>query len=119
MASKDDVIAAAKNAKLHDAIMRMPDGYETLVGERGLKVRALPFPALLISSSQEQEAGSEILMSIDGSSFSWPCLSSACTGSMMCLLGEHRCGEWALVLAANLCRGLDCDCNTEAGYMKR
>lgn len=43
MASKDDVIAAAKNAKLHDAIMRMPDGYETLVGERGLKVKASPF----------------------------------------------------------------------------
>ncbi|GAQ82134.1 mitochondrial ABC transporter ATM [Klebsormidium nitens] len=37
-ASKDDIITAAKMAKLHDAIMRMPDGYETLVGERGLKL---------------------------------------------------------------------------------
>lgn len=28
----------ARTADLHDAIMRMPDGYQTLVGERGLKL---------------------------------------------------------------------------------
>jgi hypothetical protein len=83
MASKDDVIAAAKNAKLHDAIMRMPDGYETLVGERGLKVRALPFQALLTSSRQKIRSCPKVLMSIGRSLFSWPCLSSASTGSML------------------------------------
>jgi ABC-type multidrug transport system fused ATPase/permease subunit len=28
----------ARTADLHDAIMRMPKGYDTLVGERGLKL---------------------------------------------------------------------------------
>jgi ABC-type multidrug transport system fused ATPase/permease subunit len=32
------VEAAAKEARIHDAIMRMPDGYNTVVGERGLKL---------------------------------------------------------------------------------
>lgn len=36
--SKEDVIAAAKIAHVHDAIMRMPNGYDTVVGERGLKL---------------------------------------------------------------------------------
>lgn len=34
-ASKEEVIAAAKAANAHGFIMEMPDGYETLIGERG------------------------------------------------------------------------------------
>jgi len=34
--SMDDVIAAAKAAQAHDFISRLPDGYETRVGERGV-----------------------------------------------------------------------------------
>lgn len=37
-ATDDEVIAAAKLAHLHDAVLRMPDGYKTMVGERGLKL---------------------------------------------------------------------------------
>ena len=29
---------AARTADVHDSVMRMPDGYETRVGERGLKL---------------------------------------------------------------------------------
>ncbi|KAG0016597.1 Iron-sulfur clusters transporter atm1, mitochondrial [Entomortierella chlamydospora] len=35
-ASDEEVIMAAKKAQIHDAIMRLPDQYETKVGERGL-----------------------------------------------------------------------------------
>jgi ABC-type transport system involved in Fe-S cluster assembly fused permease/ATPase subunit len=38
-ATQEQVIQAAKQARLHDAVLRMPDGYATRVGERGLKVR--------------------------------------------------------------------------------
>ena len=37
-ASEDEIILAAKRAEIHDDILKMPDGYDTLVGERGLKL---------------------------------------------------------------------------------
>ncbi|HEY4542612.1 MAG TPA: ABC transporter ATP-binding protein/permease [Noviherbaspirillum sp.] len=37
-ASKDEIVAAAKAAYIHDFIESLPDGYETTVGERGLKL---------------------------------------------------------------------------------
>jgi ATP-binding cassette subfamily B (MDR/TAP) protein 7 len=36
--SRDEVIEAARKAHIHDAIMRFPEGYDTVVGERGLKL---------------------------------------------------------------------------------
>ncbi|XP_043913622.1 iron-sulfur clusters transporter ABCB7, mitochondrial isoform X1 [Protopterus annectens] len=37
-ASPEDIYSVAKLAGLHDAILRMPNGYNTQVGERGLKL---------------------------------------------------------------------------------
>jgi ATP-binding cassette subfamily B protein len=37
-ASKAEIEAAARGAKIHDFIMSLPEGYETKVGERGLKL---------------------------------------------------------------------------------
>ncbi|HNT74544.1 MAG TPA: ABC transporter ATP-binding protein [Anaerolineae bacterium] len=37
-AADDEVIAAAKAAQAHDFIMAMPDGYDTLVGQRGVNL---------------------------------------------------------------------------------
>lgn len=37
-ATREEVISAAKRAKIHDYVMSLPDGYETLVGERGVKL---------------------------------------------------------------------------------
>jgi ABC transporter fused permease/ATP-binding protein len=37
-ASEDEMIEAAKKANAHDFIMSFPDGYETIVGERGTKL---------------------------------------------------------------------------------
>jgi ABC-type transport system involved in Fe-S cluster assembly fused permease/ATPase subunit len=37
-AKKEEVIRAAKNADIHNFISTLPDGYETIVGERGLKL---------------------------------------------------------------------------------
>lgn len=37
-ASRSEIEAAAKAAKIHDFIMELPEGYETQVGERGLKL---------------------------------------------------------------------------------
>lgn len=35
-ATKQEVIEAAKNAEIHDFIMTLPQGYDTVVGERGI-----------------------------------------------------------------------------------
>jgi ATP-binding cassette subfamily B protein len=37
-ASHDEVIAAAQAAHIHEFVLTLPDGYETRVGERGLKL---------------------------------------------------------------------------------
>ncbi|MFZ5709609.1 MAG: ABCB family ABC transporter ATP-binding protein/permease [Pseudomonadota bacterium] len=37
-APREELIAAAKAAKIHDFVMSLPDGYQTKVGERGLKL---------------------------------------------------------------------------------
>ena len=37
-ATREEVEQAAKHAKIHESIMRMANGYDTLVGERGLKL---------------------------------------------------------------------------------
>ncbi len=37
-ATDDEVIAAARAAHIHDRIMELPEGYETMVGERGYKL---------------------------------------------------------------------------------
>lgn len=36
--SEEEMIDAAKKAEIHDYIMTLPDGYDTLVGERGLRL---------------------------------------------------------------------------------
>ena len=37
-ADESEIIAAAKSANIHDEIMEMQDGYDTRIGERGLKL---------------------------------------------------------------------------------
>jgi ATP-binding cassette subfamily B protein len=37
-AGEDDIVAAARLARIHDFVLELPDGYKTRVGERGLKL---------------------------------------------------------------------------------
>ena len=37
-ATEEEVVAAAKRANIHDYIMTLPDGYETQIGERGVRL---------------------------------------------------------------------------------
>lgn len=80
-ASDDDVIAAAKSAQAHDFIVNFPDGYDTLLGQRGVNLsggqkqriaiaRALiTRPAVLIlddsTSSVDVETESRIEQALD------------------------------------------------------
>lgn len=37
-ATDEEVMEAAKKANVHDTVMRLPEGYQTKVGERGLMI---------------------------------------------------------------------------------
>ena len=37
-ATMDEIVAAAKTAQIHDEIMALPEGYETVIGERGVSL---------------------------------------------------------------------------------
>jgi ATP-binding cassette subfamily B (MDR/TAP) protein 7 len=37
-ATDEEILEAAKKAKVHDAVSRLPEGYKTTVGERGLMI---------------------------------------------------------------------------------
>lgn len=37
-ATEEEIINAAKQAEIHDDILKMPNGYDTIVGERGIKL---------------------------------------------------------------------------------
>ncbi len=37
-ASEEEIVRAAKIANAHDFILQLPDGYDTLIGERGVKL---------------------------------------------------------------------------------
>ena len=72
-AAGDRISGAAESAQLHDYIMRLPGGYDTLVGERGLTLSGgqrqrlsiarsiLPRPAIMVfdDSTSSIDAGTE------------------------------------------------------------
>lgn len=43
-ATAEEVLAASKRAKIHDTVSSFPDGYQTMVGERGMMISGLFFP---------------------------------------------------------------------------
>lgn len=55
-ASGEQVVEAAKKARLHDTIMSFPQGYDTIVGERGLKLSGGEKQRVAIARSILKEA---------------------------------------------------------------
>jgi ATP-binding cassette subfamily B protein len=77
-ASHSEIVAAAESARIHDFILSLPDGYDTMVGERGLKLSGgekqrvgiartlLKNPPILILDEATSALDSETEASIQG-----------------------------------------------------
>lgn len=52
-ATAEDVYRVARLAGIHDAILKMPHGYDTQVGERGLKLSGTNLCLMSISEGSE------------------------------------------------------------------
>lgn len=60
-ATRDEVIAAAKAAKIHGYISRLPDGYDTLLSEEGMNISKGQKQMLTIARAMLLESGMLIL----------------------------------------------------------
>jgi ABC-type transport system involved in cytochrome bd biosynthesis fused ATPase/permease subunit len=56
-ASREDIVAAARAASIHDFIESLPDGYATMVGERGLKLSGGEKQRVAIARTLAEESG--------------------------------------------------------------
>lgn len=49
--TEQEMIAAAKRARLHDSIVKFPEGYQTKVGERGMMISGMIMSAWAVTPS--------------------------------------------------------------------
>ncbi|GBF89046.1 metal ABC transporter permease [Raphidocelis subcapitata] len=102
-ASDEEVLDAARMAHLHDAVMRMPDGYETLVGERGLKLSGGEKQRVAIARAFLRNP--RLLVCDEATS----ALDSATEASIMASLAELAQGRTSVFVAHRLSTIRNCD----------
>jgi ATP-binding cassette subfamily B protein len=102
-ASRDQVIQAAKVANIHDFIETLPDGYETIVGERGLKLSGGEKQRVAIARTVLK---SPHILIFDEATSS---LDSQSEGTILAALGELAHNHTTLVIAHRLSTIVDAD----------
>jgi len=102
-ASDDDVFRAAKMAELHTSILDWPNGYETKVGERGLKLSGGEKQRVAIARAILKD--SPILIFDEATSS----LDSITESSIMKALGQATEGRTSIIIAHRLSTVVNCD----------
>eukprot|EP00892_Ulva_mutabilis_P004061 jgi/Ulvmu1/2026/UM120_0022.1 len=102
-ASRGEVEDAARAAKLHDAITGMPDGYETQVGERGLKLSGGEKQRLALARAFLKRP--TVLLFDEATS----ALDAATERMILTSLAELAAGRTALFVAHRLSTAAQCD----------
>jgi ATP-binding cassette subfamily B protein len=95
-ASLDEVIAAAKKAHAHDFIQALPKGYDTLVGERGVKLSGGERQRVAIARAILKDAPILILDEATSS------LDTVSERTIQGALDELMCDRTAIVIAHRL-----------------
>ncbi|BDI29483.1 ABC transporter [Capsulimonas corticalis] len=102
-ASDDDVVAAAKMAQAHDFIMGFPEGYDTVVGQRGVNLSGGQKQRIAIA--RVLATGADILILDDSTS----AVDVQTEARIQQALAEHREGRTSLVVAQRISTVLGAD----------
>jgi len=102
-ASADDVIEAARAAHIHEFIQTLPDGYDTIVGERGLKLSGGEKQRVAIARALLKEP--QILIFDEATS----ALDSKSEKAIQAELDRIAQGRTTLVIAHRLSTVMDAD----------
>merc|ERR1712055_767478 len=102
-AKEEDVIKAAELAELHDSILDWPKGYDTQVGERGLKLSGGEKQRVAIARAILKN--SPVLIFDEATSS----LDSITEASIMRALGQATRGRTSVIIAHRLSTVVNCD----------
>ena len=102
-ASEDQVVNAAQMAEIHKSILTWPDGYETQVGERGLKLSGGEKQRVSIARAILKD--SPILIFDEATSS----LDSITEKSIMKALDKATAGRTSILIAHRLSTVVNCD----------
>merc|ERR1712106_1246749 len=102
-ANEDAVMQAAKMAEIHDSIQTWPNGYDTQVGERGLKLSGGEKQRVSIARAILKD--SPILIFDEATSS----LDSITESSIMKALGQATEGRTSIIIAHRLSTVVNCD----------
>ena len=102
-ASWEEVVEAAKRARIHDTITSFPDGYDTVVGERGLKLSGGEKQRVAIARAILKDA--PILLADEPTSS----LDSETEHDIMSNIKQLGKGRTTIIVAHRLSTVQDCD----------
>ncbi|MCR5474860.1 MAG: ABC transporter ATP-binding protein/permease [Lachnospiraceae bacterium] len=103
-ATEEELIKACKEANIHDFISRQPDGYETMVGNRGLKLSGGEKQRLSIARVILKDPG---ILILDEATSALDSISENAIQNALDLLME---GRTSIVIAHRLSTILKADC---------
>jgi ATP-binding cassette subfamily B (MDR/TAP) protein 1 len=102
-ATMDQVITSAKAANIHDFIISLPDGYDTVIGERGVSMSGGQKQRIAIARAMLQNAS---LLLLDEATSA---LDTEAEALVQAALDKLMVGKTTIVIAHRLSTVKDCD----------